>query len=270
MTGSDTLIDGRPSDCIDPRDRGLQYGDGLFETLAVTDGQVEHWGAHWKRLYAGCERLQMPPPEEQAVLDDIGRLVPGAGRSLVKVIVTRGAQGRGYRPLPIQQPTRIVSRHDWPDHPPHYRTDGVRATLCATRLAIQPQLAGIKHLNRLEQVLARAEWGDEFQEGVMRDTRGNVVSGTMSNLFLVNDDGLVTPDLNDCGIAGTMRARVLDWADDEGIPVHVRTVTLDEVTSAGGLFFTNAIIGVWPVAQLDSQAYDTPEITKRLLRRIGE
>ena len=264
------LVNGQATNTIDARDRGLQYGDGVFETLALFNGVVRHWPAHLARLRQGCERLGLPQPCESTLLAEIDTVATRARREIVKLVVTRGVQGRGYRPLKAATPTRIVSRHDWPDHPASYSVDGIEATVCQTPLGMNPQLAGIKHLNRLEQVLARGEWADEYQEGVMYDTRGQVVSGTMSNLFIVSAAGLVTPDLSQCGIEGTMRAHVLELAIALGIRTEVRAVGAAELRTAQGLFFTNGVIGIWPVRRLDNRTYKIPELIRTLASRIGE
>ena len=264
------LVNGEAVDTVDVRDRGLQYGDGVFETLALFGGVVRHWSAHLARLQRGCARLGLPEPCKSTLRAEIDTVATGVGREIVKLVITRGVQGRGYRPLNEATPTRIVSRHGWPDHPAAYATDGIEATVCKTPLGMNPRLAGIKHLNRLEQVLARGEWADEYQEGVMYDTRGHAVSGTMSNLFLVTAAGLVTPDLGHCGIEGTMRARVLELAASLEIPAEIRDVTAAELGTAQGLFFTNGVIGIWPVRRLESRTYAIPDITRVLASHIGE
>jgi len=149
----------------------------------------------------------------------------------------------------------MVHTRPWPDYPEEYRKLGVPVRWCETRLARQPRLAGIKHLNRLEQVLARAEWRDEFAEGLMCDTEGQVIEGTMSNLFLVQKGTLVTPDLSQSGVAGVMRAEVLEQADRLGIPHVLQPVSVGMVEQAEELFLTNSLIGIWPVARLEAQHY---------------
>jgi len=268
MTGA-TLINGQWDERIDAADRGLQYGDGLFETIAVVDGRAPYWPAHYARLCRGGERLGLAVPPEALLLEELGRLVTGTTREVVKLILTRGVGGRGYRPPEPATPTRILSRHPWPDYPPALWQAGIAATRCRVPLARNPHLAGIKHLNRLEQVLARAEWGDAYQEGVMCDTRGNVVSGTMSNLFLVTETGLLTPELTACGIEGTTRARVIAVAGELGIPVTTGRVSLADLEAASGLFFCNAVIGIWPVQHLDGAGYRIDEMTRKLMRSIS-
>lgn len=269
MTDS-MLVNGQPGHLVEATDRGLQYGDGLFETLALRGGEVCHWPAHYARLQRGGERLGLTVPAASLLLGEIARVASGAPREVVKLVLTRGAGGRGYRPPEGATPTRIVSRHPWPEHPAQYREEGILATCCRMPLGHNPRLAGIKHLNRLEQVLARAEWGDAYQEGVMCDTQGNVVSGTMSNLFLVTEQGLLTPGLTACGIEGTTRARVLAAAEARGLPVSVGRISMTDLARARGLFFCNTVIGIWPVRQLDDRPYRIDETIRVLMQDIGQ
>lgn len=266
---TDILVNGVQGHTVEATDRGLQYGDGLFETLAMRSGAIDNWDAHYARLARGCRQLRIPVPEEPLLRREVAQITTGTRREVVKIVVTRGSGGRGYRAPEALEPTRIVSRHDWPDYPEHWSREGIEATWCRMRMGINPGLAGIKHLNRLEQVTARSEWADEYQEGVMCDTRGNVVSGTMSNLFLVTADGLVTPALEECGIEGTQRARIMAVARDLGIPADTRSVTRDDLGSARGLFFCNSIIGLWPVRKLGQREYGIPEMTRQLMQQIN-
>jgi 4-amino-4-deoxychorismate lyase len=189
---------------------------------------------------------------------------------VLKLILTRGSGGRGYRtPEPVR-PWHGFSLHPAPQYPDSFKTEGIRARVCQTRLGRNPALAGIKHLNRLEQVLARNEWTDKYQEGLMLDTESNIVEGTMSNLFLITQEGLLTPELTQCGIGGVMRRRILEWAQRKGIACRQRSnIRLDEVFSAESLFFTNSVIGIWPVRQLEGMTYSNDNELIKQLHREG-
>jgi 4-amino-4-deoxychorismate lyase len=178
---------------------------------------------------------------------------------VVKVLVTRGSGARGYR-LPVEpRPRRVVAASAWPGRDPSCWTLGVRVRWCRLRLGRNPALAGIKHLNRLEQVLARAEWQDEsIAEGLMLDDRGLVIGGTQSNLFLASAGGFVTPSVADCGVAGIMRRAFMAWAVEQGMPVSERAVTAAEAATAPGLLLTNALVGAWPVREFDGRALELP------------
>jgi 4-amino-4-deoxychorismate lyase len=190
---------------------------------------------------------------------------------VLKVVLTRGIGGRGYRPPESPRPTRILSLHPRPDYPAAWSERGVAVTFCRTRLGENPILAGLKHLNRLEQVLARSEWRDpRIAEGLMQDGKGRVIGGTMSNLFLVSEGRLVTPRLDSCGVAGTVRALVLRIAGDYGIEAVEADVRRAEVAAADGLFLTNALIGIWPVRRLGAKSMSLERLPAELLAAVRE
>ena len=259
------LIDGVAQSHVDAWDRGLHYGDGLFETLAVISGKVRCWGDHWRRLEEGCRRLGLRCPARALLEKEIFDLAKEVRHQVVKLILTRGSGPRGYRcPTPEVPARRVLIVSNWPQYPQEWAGNGVRVRLCQTRLGHNPALAGLKHCNRLEQVLARREWQDEAQEGLMRDAEGNVIEGTMSNLFLVCGDKLVTPGLSRCGVAGVTRQRIIDQAPGRGIQVDIADVGLERVREAQGLLLCNTLIGLWPVRSFEGQNYPLPDILPAL------
>jgi 4-amino-4-deoxychorismate lyase len=183
--------------------------------------------------------------------------------AVVKIIVTRGSGARGYAPPTPCAPLRVV---DCAAQPPMLAAgEGLTAHLCRLRLAHQPALAGIKHLNRLENVLARAEWSDPaVREGVMLDQQGCVISGTMSNLFIVEKQKLYTPLLDRCGVAGVTRSRVMALAEKAGIPCQAQHLVLQRVLDADEVFFVNSVIGLWPLARLDSRHWQPATMAREI------
>jgi 4-amino-4-deoxychorismate lyase len=265
------LVNGQPGDTLPVQDRGLAYGDGLFETLAVRDGQPLHWDRHMARLAEGCARLDLPAPDTALWLAEAHRVLAGGRFGALKLLLTRGSGPRGYRAPSRPEPTRIVMGFETSGPPAAWSEAGVDVCLCRTRLGRNPTLAGIKHLNRLEQVLGRSEWQDEFQEGIMLDTEDHVVEGTMSNLFLIRDDTtLVTPLLDQCGVAGVTRARVLDAARALGITCRESRLTVADLFQSRGLFLTNTLIGLWPVRRLDGREIPRHDLVARLRRALSE
>jgi 4-amino-4-deoxychorismate lyase len=249
------LIDGTPGGTLSAADRGLHYGDGVFETIAILDGRPLLWDRHFHRLQSGCARLGIACPEFALLAGEADRLCGDSRRAVLKIIVTRGSGGRGYAPPEPQQPVRILSVHEWPDHPAAHVQDGVDAPWCGIRLARQPALAGLKHLNRLEQVLARSELASSgAPEGIMMDTGGLAIEGTMSNLFAVRGSELWTPDLSSCGVEGVVRAEILARAADWSLRPVIRAVTPDDLVSADEAFLTNSIIGIWPLRSIGGRA----------------
>lgn len=239
-------------DAIAPDDRGLAYGDGLFETMRVHRGTVPWWDAHWARLQRGAGRLRLRLPEARQVREEAAALFADDssddGDGVLKLIVTRGSGGRGYAPPPDMEPTWLLSRHALPPAAP---AGGLRARWCETRLASQPLLAGIKHCNRLEQVLARAECVEAgTDDGLMQDDDGNAVAATSANLFVLRDGHWLTPMLDRCGVAGVCRAQLL-------VPLQAREARLDVATveAADAVFLCNAVRGILPLAGLGARTW---------------
>jgi len=264
------LVNGQETECLPAHDRGLSYGDGLFETLAVQNGAPLLWDAHLARLQAGTARLGIRASDATRLRAEADRLCRGTGRGVLKIVITRGVGARGYRADSTSTPTRVLILSDWPDYPAANAQAGVDVRLCRTRLSAQPALAGLKHLNRLEQVLARAEWGDEYAEGLMSDDSGNIVEGTMTNLFLVREGGLTTPALDRCGVEGVMRAQVLARAAHLGIGCRVGTVGPQQLEQAHEVFLTNSLIGLWPVRRIDHRSYAIGDITRKIQEAIRD
>lgn len=263
-----TWINGRLRTTIDHRDRGLQYGDGLFETITCRDGAPRWLALHLQRLQHGCERLRIAFRDMGLLRAEIAGLAAAQPRCIVKVIVTRGtATRRGYAPAGDERPTRIVSRHDWPQ-PPARAAAGFQLGISSVSLGTNPLLAGLKHLNRLEQVLAQMQRdAAAADEVLMLSTAGQVIGGSMSNVFLADDNGLFTPELATCGVAGVMRRLVLEAAATLGHPVAVRPVAANDLARVREAFVTNVRWGVQSVKLLDGRAL-TGDAHARRLRTV--
>jgi 4-amino-4-deoxychorismate lyase len=243
------LVDGSEGRCIDPLDRGLQYGDGLFETIAVLGGRARFLEWHLERLAEGARRLGFPDLDLARARAEVAAACTGP-RCVVKLILTRGSGERGYRPPRHAEPRRIVVGWDWPVAAAPDPA-GARVGWCRTPLGRNPRLAGLKHLNRLEQVLARAEWdGDEMDEGLMCDDRGHVIAATQANLLARIDGQWATPRLDECGVAGVMRRAFCTWQAGQGAAVQERMLDRAAVEAASALVLTNALTGAWPVRTL--------------------
>ncbi|SDT42698.1 aminodeoxychorismate lyase [Pseudomonas fuscovaginae UPB0736] len=257
-------VDGQPADSLPLKDRGLAYGDGLFETLAVKGGRPVLLERHLQRLAEGCRRLGMNA--NQALIRSEMLVYSAAmGEGVLKLILTRGDSLRGYAAAADAQLRRILQGSPLPSYPPALQNLGIRLFPCTTRLSEQPLLAGLKHLNRLEQVLARSEWQDaEHAEGLMLDGAGRVIEGVFSNLFLVSEGVLRTADLSRCGVAGVMRAELLDQARALGIPVDISDISLEQLRQADEVFLCNSVYGVWPVRALADLSWSVGPLTRKL------
>ncbi|MBS7661202.1 aminodeoxychorismate lyase [Pseudomonas lalucatii] len=257
-------IDGRPAELLSVRDRGLAYGDGLFETIAVSGGRPALLERHLARLAEGCVRLQLPL-EATSLRNELLAFSQQLGEGVAKLILTRGDGLRGYAPPQPAMTRRLLLGGPKPAYPSQHAEQGVHLFPCATRLAEQPLLAGLKHLNRLEQVLARGEWqDDEHAEGLMLDAAGRVIEGVFSNLFLFKDGTLLTADLSRCGVAGVMRAELLAQAATLGMACEVRDLDLAELLGADEVFMCNSLYGVWPVRRLRDRDWPVGPLTRKL------
>jgi len=257
------LVNGAATDLLAATDRGLAYGDGVFRTFPVIGGHPQKWRWQLRKLAADCAALALPCPAESVLAEEVKQVSAAQAECIVKVIVTRGSGERGYAPPQDPVPTRIVMSGPRLRYPAEFSREGVRVRVCSTRLAAQARLAGVKHLNRLENVLARMEWSDSaVAEGLMLDAEGNVIGGTMANLFMADEKGLVTPSLAACGVAGVTRERVLGAAARHGVICRIEPLSLNRVLGARELMLVNSVIGVWPVRELEGRTLQPgPAIT---------
>jgi len=264
-------VNGRPDGVLSPLERGLHYGDGLFETIACVGGRPRFLDLHVARLLAGCTRLGIEFPARDELRREILEVAAGAGRSIVKLLLTRGpALARGYGTTGAERPTRLTLRYAWEEEDPGLAADGIRVRTAALRLAENPALAGLKHLNRLEQVLARRESpAGAFAEALMFSSGGRLISGVMSNVFLVEGAALRTPLLDRCGVAGIMRQVVLREAAHAGIAAVEAALTGADLERSRELFLTSAVIGLRPVRELDGRACMPGPVTRELQRRLA-
>jgi len=265
------LINGKKTSLLEFSDRGFQYGDGLFETVEVINGQPVFLKLHLDRLAQGCKTLKIPFKSFDILEKEVKDLVHDQNHAVLKIILTRGSGGRGYQqPDPII-PTRVVSLHPFPEYPVLYKTEGIKLRFCSTRLGLNPNLRGIKHLNRLDQILARAEWQSaDYQEGLMLDINNNVIEGTMSNLFIVNENHLFTPKLDLCGVRGIIRQLVFRAAQELGINLTEIHLTKQQCLEADEIFLTNSVISLWPASQLLQKTYTPGVITFKIQQWLND
>lgn len=243
-------VDGFASDSVPLSDRGLNYGDGLFETMRIEDGSVPLLERHLSRLRSGCARLAIPLPQPQALRRELSAACAGLEAGILKLVVSRGSGGRGYAPPEDPRCRRIISTHPLPEYPRSRYRDGVSVRLCTTRLGTNPATAGLKHLGRLDQVLASMEPPAGTAEGLMCDASGQVIEGIRSNLFLVRDGRLLTPDLAQCGVAGVMRGLVLDLAPSLDLEPVIKSISTDDLGRCDEMFMSSSIFGIWPVREV--------------------
>ncbi|MDM1707220.1 aminodeoxychorismate lyase [Thiopseudomonas alkaliphila] len=265
-----TWINGQPIASVSVADRGLAFGDGLFETMRVVHGCIPLLEQHMARLSQSCKRLALPLDVTQ-LLAELEAFIDAVPQGVCKLIYTRGVGQRGYaapEPVAVQ---RILQLSALPNWPATHFSEGVTLFPCQTRLAHQPLLAGMKHLNRLEQVLARAEWhSTDFAEGLVLDQQQQVIEGVFSNVFCVLEGELCTPDLSQAGVLGTMRAWLLVRAQQLGYAPVVRSIGRAQLSSASEVFICNSLYGVWPVRACANDRWPLGPITQQLQQQVAE
>ena len=246
---------------ISPLDRGFAYGDGVFETCRYHKGSVPLWRYHRERLLQSAERLKIPLNEVQLLqhMDELIARADGVDDAVLKITVTRGVGGRGYRLPEVVLPTYCLGIFAGNPLQTEQFDQGVSVRLCDLRLSLNPSLAGMKHLNRLEHILARAEWGGEYAEGLLLDTQGRVIEATVSNIFVVKNSQLYTPDLSHAGVAGVMRRAIIEQlAPAVKLDVNIIDMELDFLLSADEIFLCNSVYGIWPVNNIVDDRQKNP------------
>ena len=254
------------NEALDWQERGLHYGDGLFETLLKKEGVIPFWEDHYQRLYDGCRRLQIVLPEESWIAEKIDRETRGKDTAVVKLMVTRGKGGRGLKLPEKGKPSIYVLTY------PYTRLsgkqEGLDVSICKSRLPINPSLAGIKHLNRLDYVLASLELEakGQFDEGILCDSEGFLVEGIISNLFFCADNQVYTPSLELAGVEGIMRGQILKYFESQGLKLEVGRYTVQMILQANESFMCNSVQGVRPIKSIDKTALKTGLLTRDLMK----
>ncbi len=260
-----TLINGLPASTVSAWDRGFLYGDGVFRTLRIRDGQPVWWQDHLDKLALDCQRLDLPVVERSDWERDLAQLVPRLDDAVLRLVVTRGEGVRGYQPPPRPVVTRLVMTAPSPAPDSQLETEGLRLRLCDLRLGLQPRLAGIKHLNRLENILARQEWQDpSIHEGLLFDTEDRLISAVQGNVFLIQPGRIVTPRLDRCGVAGVARQRLLAGAPGWGVQVMEADLGRDDLEQAEGVLISNSVMGLRWAGQVDGRTYPRPAVLDAL------
>jgi len=256
------LVNGEISTVVASTNRGLNYGDGLFETLSVFNGRPRRWQAHMDRLRAGCERLGLLMPPQAILLRELQTVSAGQAATVVKIVLTRAGSSRGYLPSENSVCDRIISAFEFPDGIVELGRVGVKTRICEIRLALQPALGGIKHLNRLENVLASAELrGTRASEGILLDYENHVISAIAANIFLVMEDRLLTPRLDRCGVRGVLRQQILLGF---GARCEQRRILVDMLQEADEIFICNSVKGIVPVTSINAQKFEIGPVTREL------
>ena len=264
------LLNGLETSQTSVFDRGLLYGQSVFETIAIRQNDFCLLDLHLQRLAKGCEVLSMPL-DQTALKNELAlfrKSLKDNAKSVLRITITMGEGGRGYLNPEEPQVSRILSLHDYPAHSSTNWTDGIILGLSDVKLASQPLLAGLKHGNRLEQLMARRSWQAGWHEAIVCDYAENVIEATQSNVFIVSDSVIKTPDLSYCGVAGVMREYVIEQAQKFGFEVQIVSLSVAELSQTDEVFVTNSIIGLWPVKQFQQHEFTHFNVATTLLKSI--
>ncbi len=279
-----SLINGVASDYLTINDRSIHYGDGLFETILCSNNKLYYWSQHFQRLQDSAQQLKIACPQEQVLLDDITMLLeenkPESGSAsevawAIKIIVSRGAGERGYKFSKNITSSRLVLLSSLEaEHSSLLSQQLLSGELfiCKQQVSINENLAGLKHLNRLENVMARNEWNDKarnsFIDGLMLNANQHVIEGTMSNLFAIKDKQLFTPELNLSGVNGIMREMIIDLASKNNIKTSLINLTLDDLTAMDELFISNSLIAMKAVTKLGDSLYKDQAVANMIFSEL--
>lgn len=259
------LVNGSFDHAISPIDRGFAYGDGIFRTMLMRNSLPDHWPLHYQKLVADCAVIGIVCPSAELLISDLQQMFAIDEIAVAKIVITRGEGARGYAPPAVTSPMRVVIKSPMPQYSVNYIANGVNLHVCDIRLAHQPKLAGIKHLNRLENVMARLEWRDEhIFDGLLLDQRGNVIECTMSNVFARFGDTLITPDLSLSGVAGITRQHILGLSAVLKLDIMVNHLTFEALLKADEVVICNSLYGAFQVSQIGETIMPKQHLAKTI------
>lgn len=260
------LINGSESNTIDAMDRGLAYGDGLFSTMRVKYGEVQLWDFHLQRLQLGAQKLFFPKVDWQQLTAEVNLVANGLTAtkdSVIKIILSRGTGGRGYSADGCDSPLRIISTSIYPELYYQWQQQGIKLIQCDFQISSNKQLAGLKTLNRLEQVLIKQELQNkQAAEGIVCDNQGNVIEACTANLFIFIDNRWKTPLLDSSGVAGVVRRQLIANAELAGIKIYEEHIHVSSLQKAQAICLTNALMGLVPVIQYQQSIFDNKSLIR--------
>ena len=264
------MLDIKINNMLDSQDRGLHYGDGLFETMLKFEGEIALWDKHYSRLKKGCSKLHLPLPDEKWLLKEVDAEAKSHDSVVIKIIVTRGIGGRGLKlPKPDQASVFVLM---YPYTEVNDQALKLDVSICQTRLPLNLNLAGLKHLNRLDYVLAAIELEqmNNKHEAILCDTEGYVVEGIISNVFFCIQGEVYTPSLEFSGVEGVMREEILKFLEDQSIPVHIGRFYPDLLLDADECFLCNSVQGIRPIRSIDDYSFANGLISQMLIQAFNK
>ncbi|SMY35816.1 Aminodeoxychorismate lyase [Photobacterium malacitanum] len=264
------LVNGYEQQALAITDRATQYGDGCFTTMLVEQQCVQLWSLHLARLALSLQRLAIAAPNWQQIHSQVAALAlkyPDKGG--IKILISRGSGGRGYNPFGCDDTQVVITDFEWPLHYQQWQQQGITLGVCQQRMGNSPMLAGMKHLNRLEQVLLKQEvetagWVD----AIALDGDDRVIETTVANLFWRHGNTVYTPALQRAGVAGVMRQQILNMLDELNYDYQVGDFGINAVLAADEVFITNSLMALVPVNQIQTTQYCQRTMFKTLWKRL--
>jgi 4-amino-4-deoxychorismate lyase len=263
-------VNGQPDATVSPLDRGLAYGDGLFATMRVNKSEIQFIESHFLRLTQGAQRLGFQWQPTAALRERLLQCAKDNPQSCLKILLSRGVGGRGYTP-PNSSPsiTEIVSVHPFPSFYQDWQKTGISLQSSDVLLARQPRLAGIKHCNRLEQVLIKSvALANGIDDWLVLDSNKNIIESSMANLFFETDAGIITPQFSYAGVAGMMREQVIYQLLEMKFSVSVTEINVDILSQVKHVFMTNSLLGVVDINKIDQQSFKIAPYTSLLREQL--
>ncbi|MCG7496997.1 aminodeoxychorismate lyase [Vibrio sp. Of7-15] len=264
------LVNGIKRTELSIADRGFQYGDGCFTTMLVKGGNIQLWLYHKERLQLALSRLSIKEPDWEAIQEWLVSVQSPKTLYGIKILISRGQGGRGYGSDGCNATQVVISSFDFPKHYLEWADKGIDLAICKTQLGHNPLLAGIKHNNRLEQVLIKQELSRlNAIDGVVCGLDGNVVETSVANLFWVRDKVLYTPATTLAGVDGVMRRHVLSLTKSIGLCYKVVTWPLEQLLGADEVFITNSLMQIVPVNRIGSQEFTSHTVTRQIQETLN-
>lgn len=247
-------VNGLQQNAIEIENRGLAYGDGIFTTAKILHGHIQYLTAHIERLVFGCQTLGISAPSTQQLTEQLSNIGKNYSLAVLKVVIIAGKGGRGYARSPANAYDLIVMVHDYPNHYDALAKQGIHLGISQQQLGINPMLSGLKHLNRLEQVLLRQELATtHYDDLLVANVFDEVIEVTSANVFVFLAGKLFTPDVSLSGVNGIMRQTILSYFPQ----AEIKKLTIDDMQQAQAMFICNCVMGVVPVNQFNEQPLAT-------------
>ncbi|MEI6859213.1 MAG: aminodeoxychorismate lyase [Shewanella sp.] len=262
-------VNGELNGHIDPLDRGLAYGDGLFATMRIKEGKIDFLTPHLARLIQGAKRLNFSWSPSQALVTQLKQVAKSEVAGCLKLLLSRGSGGRGYAAPRASQITEVISLHAIPAHYISWQKTGISLTCSPIKLSLQPRLAGIKHLNRLEQVLIKSQrLPVGYEDWLVLDGLGNIVEASMANIFFVEGKHIVTPSISHSGVAGVMREHIIYALIDAGYNVEARPIPYSHLCRYQHVFMTNSLVGILDINNVDDVHFNHADFTHQIRQSL--